>query len=302
MTGQFPRFQRVEGKEVVIARTVPLLQDEIMFLDPVQIQLKFLQVVGFSDFIESNRIGELAPVPSDRLLLACLDGAHALFLEDEGQMIGKAAFQLFNLFPVYADDLLFQQVVVDLLTDRDDDLTLGERRRIFDGHRGEQAPDEEVPVLVVSCDPVITKFHEALRRQIVTFPTIIRIQLLDELREGEDDFSARLERHVPICQNLCEGLEVFRVEVRDLPVQFLDELLADEDREMVGDPLLIFRDHRIIVLKLEIQLGRFVQFLIQQFRLVLDAVGHAEEWDIDGERRRMMRRRLVEINLFGDLP
>ncbi len=64
-------------------------------------------------------------MPTDGLLLPCLDGAHPLFLKDEGQVISEAAFQLFDLFPIDADDLLFQQVVVNLLTDRDDDLALG---------------------------------------------------------------------------------------------------------------------------------------------------------------------------------
>ena len=70
-------------------------------------------------------------------------------------MVGERPLQSLNLLPVDADDLLFQQVIIDLLRDGHGDLRIAELDGggITDLDGGEETEDGEVPFLVPEGDP-----------------------------------------------------------------------------------------------------------------------------------------------------
>ncbi len=283
---------------------MPVLDDEVEVLYAIEVRLEFLQVVRLPALVEPDRVGELTPMPLRRCRLLELEGVETLLLQDEGEMVGERPLQSLNLLPVDADDLLFQQIIIDLLRDGHGDLCIAELDGggIADLDGGEETEDGEVPFLVPQGDPIIAELDQALCRQLIAIPTVVAVYLLDELRNREHDFPARLEREVPIGQDLVERLEVPCIEVRYLAVELSQELVADEDGQVVRHPLLILRDEGGVVMEVQGQVIRHPVALVELLGRVLQTIGDAEEWDRDCRRCRDMGLGLYMFQSLRDLP
>ena len=68
---------------------MPVLDDEVEILDPIEIRLELLQILGLPTLVEADGMGELSPVPFRWHLLLELERIETFLLQDERQMIGE---------------------------------------------------------------------------------------------------------------------------------------------------------------------------------------------------------------------